>query len=32
MRVHDKRGEPVFEGDGRGGKVRLDAKLGLAAW
>ena len=32
VRVHDKRGEPVFEGDGRSGKVRLDAKLGLAAW
>ena len=32
VRVHDKRGELVVEEDGRGGKVRLDARLGLAAW
>ena len=32
VRVYDKRGDPVVEDDGRGGKVRLDAKLGLAAW
>ncbi len=32
VRVHDKRGKPVVEDDGRGGKVRLDARLGLAAW
>lgn len=32
VRVHDKRGEPVVEDDGQGGRVRLDAKLGLAPW
>ena len=32
VRVHDKHGKLVVEEDGRGGKVRLDARLGLAAW
>ena len=32
VQVHDKRGRLVEEEDGRGGKVRLDARLGLAAW
>ena len=32
VRVYDKRGKPVDEEDGRGDKVRLDARLELAAW
>lgn len=32
VRVHDKRGRPVEEEDGQGGKTRLDARLRLAAW
>ena len=32
VRVHDKRGRLVEEEDGRDGKVRLDARLGLAVW
>ena len=32
VRVHDKRGRPVEEEDGQGGKTRLNARLRLEAW